>query len=144
MAAEQVNIPSFSTLVFLDLETTGLPSRYQAHRITELSLCAIERSHFLSNATTKKLPRVLNRLNLCINPTIRLHHDAATISQLSNNVLDDQFPFDSHAFDLMKIFIDRLKAPVCLVAHNGFGFDFPLLKAEIEKIGKVSCWNKDI
>ena len=29
----------------------------------------------------------------------------------------------------------HLPRPVCLVAHFGLGFDFPLLRAELEKIG---------
>jgi hypothetical protein len=28
-----------------------------------------------------------------------------------------------------------LPSPVCLVAHNGNAYDFPLLKAELEKLG---------
>ena len=37
--------------------------------------------------------------------------------------------------DLLNIFLDRLPSPVCLVAHNGNLYDFPLLKAELEKAG---------
>ena len=35
--------------------------------------------------------------------------------------------------DLINIFHSLLLSPVCLVAHNGNGYDFPLLKAELEK-----------
>lgn len=34
--------------------------------------------------------------------------------------------------------LDRLEKPVCIIAHNGLRFDFPILQAEIQKIGKVS------
>ena len=36
---------------------------------------------------------------------------------------------------MMSIFLKRLEPPVCLIAHNGFGFDFPLLKGELSSIG---------
>lgn len=42
-----------------------------------------------------------------------------------------QKDFDSNAVDLIQMFLKRLDTPVCLVAHNGLRFDFPLLKAQI-------------
>jgi len=62
---------------------------------------------------------------------------AARISQLDNVALQEQSPFDNHTFNIVHSFLCRLKPPVCLIAHNGFNFDFPLLKAEIERIGMV-------
>jgi len=35
---------------------------------------------------------------------------------------------------MINSFLLRLPTPVCLVAHNGDNFDFPLLKAELEKV----------
>lgn len=36
---------------------------------------------------------------------------------------------------MINLFLLRQEPPVCLVAHNGFGFDFGLLKAEIGSLG---------
>jgi DNA polymerase III epsilon subunit-like protein len=55
------------SLVFFDLETTGLPSDHPA-RITELNFCGVDRSQFIG-CMAKKMPRVTNRLNLCIDPS---------------------------------------------------------------------------
>ena len=39
-------------------------------------------------------------------------------------------------------FLIRLPPPVCLVAHNGDLYDFPLLKAEMERSGtELLCAN---
>ena len=37
---------------------------------------------------------------------------------------------------MLSAFIQRQAAPVCLVAHNGYRFDFPLLKSELQRLGK--------
>ena len=37
--------------------------------------------------------------------------------------------------DLLKAFIGHRPFPVCLVAHNGNMYDFPLLQAEVVKTG---------
>lgn len=36
-------------------------------------------------------------------------------------------------FQILESFLQHLPKPVCLVAHNGLGFDFPLLRAELLK-----------
>ena len=38
---------------------------------------------------------------------------------------------------MLSAFIQRQAAPVCLVAHNGYRFDFPLLKSELQRLGKT-------
>jgi hypothetical protein len=38
---------------------------------------------------------------------------------------------------MVKEFIERLPQPVCLIAHNGHKFDFPIIQAELYRIGKV-------
>lgn len=123
-------IPKVSSLVFFDLETTGLSNP----KITEISLCAVERDHFLSSK--EPIPRVNNRLNLCIYPTRLIDLKAAEMTQLDNYVLQNQSPFNIDVFNLISSFLNRLPTPVCLIAHNGNRFDFPILKAEIEKLGK--------
>jgi len=36
---------------------------------------------------------------------------------------------------MVALFLDRQDAPVCMVAHNGLQFDYPLLQAELRALG---------
>jgi hypothetical protein len=36
---------------------------------------------------------------------------------------------------MLEHFVEHLTTPVCLVAHYGLGFDFPLLQSELVKTG---------
>jgi len=54
---------------------------------------------------------------------------------LNNDNLYQQKDFDSEVGDLILLFLRRLESPVCLVAHNGSRFDFPLLAAELQSTG---------
>jgi len=54
---------------------------------------------------------------------------------LNNDNLYQQKDFDSEVGDLVLLFLRRLEPPVCLVAHNGSRFDFPLLAAELQSTG---------
>lgn len=127
-----------NTLVFIDLETTGLINDPPV-RITELHLRSVEISQFLQG-TAKVIPscpRVYNSLNLCINPTRSIHPIATDKSKLDILNLEHQNEFDEDIFNSIFSFLNRLKKPICLIAHNGFKFDFPILRAEIAKLGKV-------
>jgi hypothetical protein len=78
------------------------------------------------------LPRVLNRLTLCVYPMpmATIMPQVSCITGLDNCNLTGQARFKKSTVDLLNIFLDRLPSPVCLVAHNG-----NLLKAEWEKAG---------
>ena len=54
---------------------------------------------------------------------------------LNNDNLYQQKDFDSEVGNLILLFLRRLEPPVCLVAHNGSRFDFPLLAAELQSTG---------
>ena len=56
---------------------------------------------------------------------------------LSNEILVALKPFDEDLFNVLYSFIKRFPQPVCLIAHNGNGFDFPILRYAVQKIGKV-------
>lgn len=126
----------YNSLVFFDLETTGLPS-FHCPKITELSFCAVERHQFL-NGQPKEIPRVTNRLNLCIYPSRLVDPEATNKTKLDNYNLEHQSRFDEDVFNLIYSFLNRLKKPICLIAHNGYKFDFPILRSEIAKLGKVN------
>ena len=121
-----------NSLVFFDIETTGLVKP----EITELNFCSVERSQFLK-CQRGKLPRITNRLNLCIKPSKTIEPKAAEITKLDNCNLDHQSQFDEDVVNIIVSFLDRLKKPICLIAHNGLMFDFPILKAEFFRFTTV-------
>ena len=139
------------TLVYFDIEATGLKSSGKP-RITEMSFVAVnsqsiidlhERITDYDGKMWKKdrtilesfTPRVMNKLTLCVYPMATIMPNVTSITGLDNYNLTGQGRFDKNTGDLIKAFLDRLPSPVCLLAHNGNLYDFPLLKAEMEKVG---------
>lgn len=115
------------TFAFFDLETTGLPDlEYFKTQITELSIVACSVDHFLDPKV--KLPRVQAKLTLCFNPFKRISLQSSEITGLTNELLERENKFDKNAMNALECFLFQLQQPVGLIAHNGTGFDFPLLK----------------
>uniref|UniRef100_G1RS08 exodeoxyribonuclease III n=1 Tax=Nomascus leucogenys TaxID=61853 RepID=G1RS08_NOMLE len=114
--------PRAETFVFLDLEATGLPS--VEPEIAELSLFAVHRSS-LENLERDEsgapvLPRVLDKLTLCMCPERPFTAKASEVTGLSSDGLAR----------CRKGLPEPPGRPICLVAHNGFAYDFPLLCAD--------------
>ncbi|XP_030062043.1 three-prime repair exonuclease 1 [Microcaecilia unicolor] len=137
------NLPRkpFQTYVFMDLEATGLP--FSRPRIAELCLIAVSR-HALENTeysntfrSVPVFPRVVDKLSLCVNPQKPFTPVASTITGLSNDLLNTNSRqcFNIHIIHMLEAFLKRQPAPMCFVAHNGYNYDFPLLKAELNGIG---------
>nr|XP_033782388.1 three prime repair exonuclease 2-like [Geotrypetes seraphini]XP_033782389.1 three prime repair exonuclease 2-like [Geotrypetes seraphini] len=131
----------FQTYVFMDLEATGL--QFSQPRIAELCLIAVSR-HALENTEYSNsflpvplFPRVVDKLSLCLNPQKPFTPVASKITGLSNDLLhtNRRQGFNIHVIHILEAFLKRQSAPVCFVAHNGYGYDFPLLKAELNGIG---------
>ena len=140
------------TLVYFDLEATGFKSSGRP-RISELSLIAVnvhdvlqmnkEMTENMEHRTiescvhqTRKLsPRIVNKLTLCVYPMATILPLVSDITGLDNYNLTGQSKFSKSTGDLINNFLSLLPAQVCLVAHNGNTYDFPLLKAELEKAG---------
>jgi DNA polymerase III epsilon subunit-like protein len=133
------------TLVYCDLEATGLKSSGRP-RISELSLVAVNiedvlelhsqiKSHLPEgpNEIESMLPRVMNKLTVCVYPMSTIRPEVSEITGLDNYNLSGQSTFDRGTGELINNFLARLPSPLCLVAHNGDLYDFPLLKAELEK-----------
>jgi len=140
------------TLVYFDIEATGLKSSGRP-RISEITFVAIN-SQEISNLHHKLiekinnmkspehileletlLPRVLNKLTLCVYPMATIMPEVSRLTGLDNYNLSDQSRFDKRTGYLLKAFLSCLPFPVCLVAHNGDLYDFPLLQAELVKTG---------
>ena len=140
------------TLVYFDLEATGLKSSGKP-RICELSLVAVDIQDVLklnklmveniknksigSNSSQERnlTPRIINKVTLCVYPMAIIVPLVSDITGLDNYNLTGQSTFSKVTGDLINNFLSLLPSPVCLVAHNGNDYDFPLLKAEMEKTG---------
>ena len=140
------------TLVYFDVEATGLKSAGRP-RISELSLLAVNIKDVLKMSEAIKdniqnrtiessllqlrqlSPRIVNKLTLCIYPMATIVPLVSDITGLDNYNLTGQSKFNKSTGDLINSFLSLLPPPVCLVAHNGNAYDFPLLKAELEKAG---------
>ena len=133
------------TLVYFDIEATGLKSSGRP-RISELTLVAVNIEDFLevssqmkhhfpecTNRIESMLPRVMNKLTICVYPMASIRPEVSEITGLDNYNLSGQSTFDRNTGELINNFLVRLPAPLCLIAHNGDLYDFPLLMAELEK-----------
>lgn len=126
---------AFKTFVFLDLEGTGLMDTLP--KVTELCLVAVHRSA-LENPLRDQAgvllpPRIQDKLCLCMDPGKSLGAHAAEITGLCNRTLqsNEKRAFDASTAAIVRNFLLRQAQPICLVAHGGDRYDFPLLKAEL-------------
>lgn len=123
--------PAIKTLAFFDLETTGLPDlEFFKTKITELSIVTCSVAEFIDPKVT--MPRVQHKLTLCFNPFKMVTLKASEITGLTNELLEYENKFDANAMTLLSCFLFKLQQPVCLIAHNGNNFDFPLLKKQCD------------
>ncbi|XP_066992986.2 uncharacterized protein [Anabrus simplex] len=101
-------------------------------------LVAASREHILlANNERVALPRVLHKLSLCVNPCRMIQPLSTEMTGLYNELLEKEQPFNANLCDMLKGFLERLTPPICMVAHNGMKFDFPILLAELNKCGKM-------
>ena len=149
-SGKEQRMTQINTLVYLDLEATGLKNSGRP-RITEISLVAVNtqdiislQGRILSYLQKERiqnnwmqvetiLPRVMNKLTLSVYPMATIMPEVTRITGLDNYNLTGQARFDNHLGDLINAFLARLPSPVCLVAHNGQMYDFPLLKSEMRQ-----------
>lgn len=137
-------------MVFFDVEATGLTGS----KITELSFVAVHKSDFGDYHTRLKkyfqvrdtvqnggnrlaepsLPRVMNRLTLAVCPRRPILPHVEELTGLSNYNLEHQAAWSEGVGSAVTAFLSLLARPVCLVAHNGIRFDYPLLKRELQAV----------
>ncbi|XP_061720951.1 three prime repair exonuclease 2-like [Cydia pomonella] len=125
-----------ATYVFLDLGTTGKDPKVD--EITEFAMVAVNRQHLLetSDSRSKKL-RVQNKLIRCFKVDKKMTYNAKSNGRggFKNEDLQHECYFDKCCFLMIDNFLNTLKKPVCLIAHNGGNFDFPILKRYFTKLG---------
>jgi three prime repair exonuclease-1 len=78
---------------------------------------------------------VLNKLSLAVCPRKLILPHVEDLTGLSNYNLEHQAAFRDGVGAALASFLALLAPPVCLVAHNGNRFDFPLLKRELDAAG---------
>ncbi|XP_031619749.1 three prime repair exonuclease 2-like [Contarinia nasturtii] len=122
------------TFVFFDIETTGL-WYCDPPKLTELAFVGVSREHFLA-ASKNEIPRPIFKLLLPINPRKLIHPESTRITGLDNFMLEHIKAFDGNTVDLLNSFLNQLNKPICMVAHNGNGFDFPLLRRQLQKLNR--------
>lgn len=120
------------TFAFLDLETSGFISGGKADRervypkIIEISMIAVERGCLERMSGSSQLPRVLHKLTLPVNPGKALDQRISSLTGLNNSILAGFANFSPLVSSAVVAFLSCLMAPICLVAHNGRLFDFPI------------------
>ncbi|XP_053155810.1 three prime repair exonuclease 2-like [Hemicordylus capensis] len=129
----------FQTFVFFDVETTGLP--YDKPCVAELCFFAVNRCSLQNSPQdflqTPQPPRIVDKLTFCIDPQKPFTAIAEEITGLSNHDLEENCKpkFNTAVVEVLRGFLDRQTGPICLVAHNGFPYDFPLLRTELQRVG---------
>ncbi|XP_017477346.1 PREDICTED: uncharacterized protein LOC108367268 [Rhagoletis zephyria] len=131
------------SFVVLDLETNDLPHIFSKIAITELCMYGFSANELEMEAPREirngnkspvpKRPRILHKLTLLFNPRRLIHPSAEIITGLSNYNLENESHFDENAANTILNFIKHMPQPVCLVAHNGDPFDFPIVKQTLDK-----------
>ncbi|XP_046581805.1 uncharacterized protein LOC124289244 [Haliotis rubra] len=121
--------------VIFDTETTGLPGPYGNPKITELCLLGIHRDDMFEDGVA--VPRIVNKLQLCLNPRKQMSPGSSMLTGLFNDALDRQQPFNSETVAVIRGFLQTQAQPTCLIAHNGDKFDFALLAAQLRKVNET-------
>ncbi|XP_022830327.1 three prime repair exonuclease 2-like [Spodoptera litura] len=122
-----------ATYVFVDLQSNCVPKSNKEIEITELCMLAIKHSHIVKNKDVND-PRIQHKLQMCFNPKSSLHENASETG-LTKNLLKNEATLNMEVCQLIKAFIEGLEAPVCLVAHDGFKFHYPLLVHHLKEFG---------
>ena len=121
-----------NSFVFFDIETSGL---YSCDRITEICLLSVHRSAIEDDrVSVSSTPRVMDKLVLCVDPVQKVTSTAKMMSGLDRDILlkSHKKPFDKSVGKMIICFLERQQPPLCLLAHNGYKFDFPFLRRSLK------------
>lgn len=55
-------------------------------------------------------------------------------------MLEDYKKMDTHAIEMVNGFLEQLTGPICLVAHNGNYFDYPILKEHLHQLVRMTLY----
>lgn len=121
-----------ATFVIIDLETTGLPHlENNRTKITEICLLAAFRKD-IRNTVKGKVPPIA-KLTFNLNPERKISSTAEKITGIKSEQVKYAQTF-KEKIKTINSFLEDLRKPVCLVAHNGNTFDYRILLAECADI----------
>ena len=103
--------------------------------LTEVSLVAVNikdvqqihsslLSHLSKLEDKQMLPRIINKLTVCMYPMAIIRPEVSEITGLDNFNLSGQDTFNQRTAELLSSFLAHLTSPLCLMAHNGNQYDF--------------------
>lgn len=126
-------MPLIATFVFFDIETTGLP--WQEKNQTKITDCSfVAASRKILEATLYGQTPLVSKFTVVLNPGRPIHPIVKNLTGLSNELLQHA-PVFKHTVKSLITFLQDLPRPVCLIAHNGYAFDFKILLAECNDAG---------
>ncbi|KAK9886841.1 hypothetical protein WA026_018492 [Henosepilachna vigintioctopunctata] len=94
-------------------------------RMTQLCISAIE-SEIIVSGNAKRVDN--KTINLCFNPS------GGEQSGSSSFLTEEHKPFSPSDVDYIRKFFESIDGPICFVAHYGFGYDYAILKEELNRI----------
>lgn len=124
----------FKSLVCVHLETTGFRTR----KIILISMIACSFEHF-GTMLPLELPGLLKKFSFVYNPCVKIDRRASAVNGFTNEMLQDEATFSEAP---IKEFLKQMQKPICLVAHNGASFQFPILREALQRddiLSKVWC-----
>ncbi|XP_075150048.1 uncharacterized protein LOC142224147 [Haematobia irritans] len=131
------------TFVILDVEINQMPElQFNKCSLTEFCMYAFSAKYLINDVTKDRivkrapdLPRVLYKQKLMINPMARISD--RTLTGLDNYMLEEEAPFNENTADCIMMFLNQLKHPICLVAHNGMNHDFRIIRHVFDKVERI-------
>lgn len=117
------------TLVFMHSKASDSSKDGANSRITEICMQAVSRKHFLSKAMNK----YENTIKLVVMPKDEKEQTVSNVTA-EKEEKSKQESLDAADAELLKLFLLRLKKPVCFVAHSGKKYDFRFLKVLLNKV----------
>ena len=120
------------TMVFFDLETTGF--RKDNRFITEICMIATTQDNLLS-CQMDELLQNSDKIVLVVDPLSTIDSKAQSITQLTNHNIkrSEKLAFKQEAIRAISSFLSRQSQQICLLAHNGSTFDFPILRSHTKE-----------
>ncbi|XP_002737131.1 uncharacterized protein LOC100371579 [Saccoglossus kowalevskii] len=122
-----------NSFVFMDLETTTLIQYNKPlPKITEIALVAVSREALMTEGDI----RIVDKLVMCVDPLDQIVPIASQMTGLSNESLQlhNKQTFDVNVMVALRQFFKRQIPPICMIAHNGNKFDFPILRDELLRV----------
>lgn len=115
--------------IFFDLETTGLDT--DKDNVVQIAATAYHTFPACGRATLR------GHFNCLVKPGVPVSSGAAAVTGLTTEILQPYPTFDQQGrlfLDWMRRLTEETRCPApILVAHNGLGYDFPLLKSELRR-----------